>query len=69
MLRKLLTTYPVADNARVHACSSVAMSEVWLFERHLLKVTGEAADEDSGGSARNFLQRDTTGLKSFVDDF
>ncbi len=59
----------VANNARIYSRGGVAVSEVRLFERHLLKITCEAADEDSGGSARDLFERHSTRFKSFVDDF
>ena len=55
-LRKTYMAYTITNNTRVHTRSSVAVSEVGLFERHLLEVTRETADEHSGRSPRDFLE-------------
>ena len=61
-------TDPIADDSWVHPSGCVAVPEIWLLERHLLKIASEAANEHSSGGTRDLSKRYSTGIESLVND-
>ena len=57
----------IGNDAGVDPRGCIAVTKVGLFERHLLEVTGETANEDSGLGVLNLIEGNTTRLERFVD--
>lgn len=61
--------YSVADNTRVDTCGCIIMPEVCVTYRHLLVITREATNEDSGVTPGYSIESKSGRFETFVGNF
>ena len=60
---------PVANDTRIHTSGCIVMSEVRVTYRHLLIVTREATNKDSGIASGHSFQGKSGRFEAFVRNF